>query len=183
MMGAPKFPNVPAIELLWRGYLNTSLPQFQHAVDMTLTNMCQGGIYDHLGGGFARYSVDERWLVPHFEKMLYDNAQMIDILSSVWLQTRNPTYKSRVEETVGWALREMLVEGGALRLVDRCGLRRRGRQVLRLERRRDRLGAGQGRRRCSSKSTTCARKAIGKAAASCIACARRCRCRPCRKAS
>jgi uncharacterized protein len=113
MLGAPKFPNVPAIELLWRGYLNTSAPQFQHAVDMTLTNMSQGGIYDHLGGGFARYSVDDRWLVPHFEKMLYDNAQLIDILSMVWLQTRNPTYKSRIEETVAWTLREMLVEGGA----------------------------------------------------------------------
>ena len=113
MMGAPKFPHVPAIELLWRGYLNTSLPQFMHAVDMSLTNMCQGGIYDHLGGGFARYSIDDRWLVPHFEKMIYDNAQLIDILSSVWLQTRNPTYKSRIEETVGWALREMLVDGGA----------------------------------------------------------------------
>jgi len=113
MLGAPKFPNVPVIELLWRAYQNTSLPQFQHAVDMTLTNMSQGGIYDHLGGGFARYSVDDRWLVPHFEKMLYDNAQLVDVLSMVWLSSRNPIYKSRIEETVGWALREMLVEGGA----------------------------------------------------------------------
>jgi len=113
MLGAPKFPNVPAIELMWRAYQNTMLPQFLHAVDMTLTNMCQGGIYDHLGGGFSRYSVDDRWLVPHFEKMIYDNAQLIDVLSMVWLQTRNPTYKSRIEETVGWALREMLTEGGA----------------------------------------------------------------------
>ncbi len=112
LMGAPKFPNVPAIELLWRGYLNTSMPQFQHAVDMTLITMCQGGIYDHLGGGFARYSVDERWFVPHFEKMLYDNAQMIDILTMVWLQNRNQTLRTRVEETVGWVLREMLTDGG-----------------------------------------------------------------------
>ena len=112
LMGAPKFPNVPAIELLWRGYLNTSMPQFQHAVDMTLITMCQGGIYDHLGGGFARYSVDERWFVPHFEKMLYDNAQMVDILTMVWLQNRNQTLRSRVEETVGWVMREMLTDGG-----------------------------------------------------------------------
>jgi len=112
VLGAPKFPNTPCIEFLWRGYLNTSLPQFAHAVDMTLTNMSQGGIYDHLGGGFARYSVDERWMVPHFEKMLYDNAQLIDVLSLVWLQTRNPIYRARVEETVAWALREMLTEGG-----------------------------------------------------------------------
>jgi len=113
IFGAPKFPNTPVVELMWRAYQNTSLPQFQHAVDMTLTNMCQGGIYDHLGGGFARYSVDSMWLVPHFEKMLYDNAQMIDVLSMVWLSNRNSTYRARIEETVGWALREMLVEGGA----------------------------------------------------------------------
>jgi hypothetical protein len=113
LMGAPKFPNVPAIELMWRAHLNTSMPQFQHAVDMTLITMCQGGIYDHLGGGFARYSTDERWFVPHFEKMLYDNAQMIDILSTVWIHTRNPIYRARVEETVAWAMREMTVEGGA----------------------------------------------------------------------
>jgi uncharacterized protein YyaL (SSP411 family) len=113
IFGAPKFPHVPAIELMWRAYQNTTLPQFQHAVDVTLLNMCQGGIYDHLGGGFARYAVDNIWLVPHFEKMLYDNAQMIDVLSLVWLHNRNPTYRARIEETVGWALREMLVEGGA----------------------------------------------------------------------
>jgi uncharacterized protein len=74
--------------------------------------MRQGGIYDHLGGGFARYSVDERWFVPHFEKMLYDNAQMIDILTMVWLQNRNQTLRTRVEETVGWVMREMLTDGG-----------------------------------------------------------------------
>ena len=113
MFGAPKFPHVPAIELMWRAYQVSGLPQFQQAVDLTLMNMSQGGIYDHLGGGFARYSVDNIWLVPHFEKMLYDNAQLIDVLSMVWLHTRNPTYRARVEETVGWALREMLVEGGA----------------------------------------------------------------------
>ena len=113
LLGAPKFPNVPVVELMWRAYLNTGMPQFQHAVDMSLTNMCQGGLYDHLGGGFARYSVDDRWFVPHFEKMLYDNAQLVDVLSLVWLHTRNPVHKARVEETVGWALREMLVEGGA----------------------------------------------------------------------
>jgi hypothetical protein len=113
IFGAPKFPHVPAVEMMWRGYQNSGMPQFQHAVDFTLMNMAQGGIYDHLGGGFARYSVDNIWLVPHFEKMLYDNAQMIDILSMVWLNTRNPIYRARIEETVGWALREMVVEGGA----------------------------------------------------------------------
>jgi uncharacterized protein len=113
LLGAPKFPNTPVIELMWRAYQTTGLPQYLHAVDMTLTNMSQGGIYDHLGGGFSRYSVDDRWLVPHFEKMLYDNAQMVDVLTLVWLNTRNPTYRARIEETVGWAMREMLTEGGA----------------------------------------------------------------------
>ena len=113
MFGAPKFPNVPCIELMWRAYQNTGLSQFQQAVELTLLNMSQGGIYDHLGGGFARYSVDSIWLQPHFEKMLYDNAQMIDILSNVWIHSRNPIYRARVEETVGWVMREMLVEGGA----------------------------------------------------------------------
>jgi hypothetical protein len=113
IFGAPKFPHVPSIELMWRAYQNTGLSQFQQAVDLTLLNMSQGGIYDHLGGGFARYSVDNIWLVPHFEKMLYDNAQMIDILSTVWIHTRNPIYRARVEETVAWAMREMTVEGGA----------------------------------------------------------------------
>jgi uncharacterized protein YyaL (SSP411 family) len=112
LAGAPKFPNVPVVELMWRAYSNTGLSQFQQAVDLTLTNMSQGGIYDHLGGGFARYSVDEVWLVPHFEKMLYDNALLIDVLTMVWLHGRNPTYRSRIEETVGWVLREMVTEGG-----------------------------------------------------------------------
>jgi uncharacterized protein len=112
LAGAPKFPNVPVIELMWRAYSNTGLSQFQQAVDLTLTNMSQGGIYDHLGGGFARYSVDEVWLVPHFEKMLYDNALLIDVFTMVWLHGRNPTYRSRIEDTVGWVLREMVTEGG-----------------------------------------------------------------------
>ena len=112
LLGAPKFPNVPVIELLWRGYSNSGLTQFKQAVDMTLTNMCQGGLYDHLGGGFSRYSVDENWFVPHFEKMLYDNALLVDILTTVWLHGRNALYRTRVEETVGWVLRDMLVEGG-----------------------------------------------------------------------
>ncbi|MEQ1753538.1 MAG: thioredoxin domain-containing protein [Micropepsaceae bacterium] len=112
IFGAPKFPNVPVVELMWRAYSNTGLGQFQQAVDLTLSNMCQGGIYDHLGGGFARYSVDEVWHVPHFEKMLYDNALLTDLLTTVWLHGRNPTYRARIEETLSWTLREMVVEGG-----------------------------------------------------------------------
>lgn len=110
--GSPKFPTVPLIELLWRGYLRTGVQQFAQLVVTTLDNMCRGGIYDHVGGGFARYSTDERWFVPHFEKMLYDNAQLVDAMTLVWQGNRSPLYRDRIEETIGWALREMRVEKG-----------------------------------------------------------------------
>ncbi|HYH22589.1 MAG TPA: thioredoxin domain-containing protein [Azospirillum sp.] len=109
---APKFPQVPLFELLWRAALRTGNGACRQAVVTTLTHMCQGGIYDHLGGGFARYSVDEAWLVPHFEKMLYDNAQLLDLLTLVWQETREPLFEARVRETVAWVLREMVAEGG-----------------------------------------------------------------------
>jgi uncharacterized protein YyaL (SSP411 family) len=105
---APKFPQPSILELLWRAWKRNKGEAFRHAVELTLTKMCQGGIYDHLGGGFARYSVDEAWLVPHFEKMLYDNAQLIDLLTLVWQETGNPLYGARVCETVDWLLREMI---------------------------------------------------------------------------
>ena len=96
---------------LWRAGLRYGLPNPLEAVDLTLTQIAQGGIYDHLGGGFARYSVDERWLVPHFEKMLYDNAQLIEMMTQAWREKKSPLYKLRIEETVGWLLREMVAEG------------------------------------------------------------------------
>jgi uncharacterized protein YyaL (SSP411 family) len=111
--GAPKFPQATIFELLWRGFLRNGSDALESAVTNTLTQMCQGGIYDHLGGGFARYATDDKWLVPHFEKMLYDNAALIDLLTLVWQKNRDPLYAARIEETVGWALREMLAEGGA----------------------------------------------------------------------
>ncbi|MDP6874822.1 MAG: thioredoxin domain-containing protein [Alphaproteobacteria bacterium] len=109
---APKFPQTYAIEMILRGWLRRPDETFRLAVDKTLTGMCQGGIYDHLGGGFARYSTDERWLVPHFEKMLYDNALLIDILTLAWQSTGEPLYAQRVEETIAWVLAEMVVPGG-----------------------------------------------------------------------
>ncbi|MFN8722339.1 MAG: thioredoxin domain-containing protein [Rhodospirillales bacterium] len=105
---APKFPQMGIMELLWRRWLDTRREPFRAAVTHTLTQMCQGGIYDHLGGGFARYSVDDQWLVPHFEKMLYDNAALIDMLTLVWQETREPLYEQRVRETASWVLREMV---------------------------------------------------------------------------
>jgi uncharacterized protein YyaL (SSP411 family) len=112
MRGAPKFPQVPIFELLWRAYLRTGNESFYNAVTRTLDALCQGGIYDHLGGGFARYSTDIEWLLPHFEKMLYDNAQLLDLLTLVWQGTKSPLYKARIDETAGWLLREMRTEGG-----------------------------------------------------------------------
>jgi uncharacterized protein len=75
--------------------------------------MCEGGIYDHLGGGFSRYSVDERWLVPHFEKMLYDNAQLLELLALAHVRSGNDLFRQRAEETVGWLAREMTTPQGA----------------------------------------------------------------------
>jgi hypothetical protein len=110
--GAPKFPNVPSLELIWRAYLRTGVAQHFQIVSVTLEQMCAGGIYDHLGGGFHRYSTDDRWLVPHFEKMLYDNAALLGILTLVWQYTHTASLLERINETAGWLLREMRVQGG-----------------------------------------------------------------------
>jgi uncharacterized protein YyaL (SSP411 family) len=110
--GAPKFPQPGIFELLWRAWRRTGAEAYRRAVTTTLTAMCQGGIYDHLGGGFARYATDAEWLVPHFEKMLYDNAELVDLLTQVWQGTRDPLYAARVAETIGWLEREMLAPGG-----------------------------------------------------------------------
>ena len=116
LKGAPKFPQSSILELLWRAYVRAGrspdVTALRDAVVVTLDRMCQGGIYDHLGGGFARYSTDAVWLVPHFEKMLYDNAQLIELLALVWQETKSPLYEARVAETVGWLKREMMAEGG-----------------------------------------------------------------------
>ena len=110
---APKFPQTGVLELLWRAWKRTRQPPYRDAVVKALDAMCQGGIYDHLGGGFARYSTDARWLVPHFEKMLYDNAELVALLTLVWQETKNPLYRDRVDETLGWVSREMVTaEGG-----------------------------------------------------------------------
>ncbi|NOT72652.1 MAG: thioredoxin domain-containing protein [Hyphomicrobium sp.] len=110
--GAPKFPQWNVFWLLWRGAIRFDDAAARDAVLNTLTHICQGGIYDHLGGGFARYSVDERWLVPHFEKMLYDNALLIDLLTEAWRETQDPLYAARILETVDWLNREMIANGG-----------------------------------------------------------------------
>ena len=104
--GAPKFPPASVLEfLLRRGELEM--------VRTTLDNMAAGGMYDLLGGGFHRYSVDERWLVPHFEKMLYDNALLAQAYLHAWVVAGEDRYREVVEETLGYVLRELaLPEGG-----------------------------------------------------------------------
>jgi uncharacterized protein YyaL (SSP411 family) len=111
--GAPKFPQAALFELLWRAGLRTGQPRYFGSVDITLHHICEGGIYDHLGGGFSRYSVDERWLVPHFEKMLYDNAQLLELLAIAYLRLGKPLYRQRAQETVAWLAREMTTGEGA----------------------------------------------------------------------
>src|SRR5581483_3239746 len=113
MKGAPKFPQPMLLEFLWRAGERTGEGRYFAAVNLTLERICQGGIYDHLGGGFSRYSVDERWLVPHFEKMLYDNAQLLELLALSHQRTGNALFRTRAIETVGWLTREMTTEGGA----------------------------------------------------------------------
>jgi uncharacterized protein YyaL (SSP411 family) len=113
LRGAPKFPQCAMLEFLWRAGFRSGDARFFSAAQLALTQMSQGGIYDHLGGGYARYSVDERWLVPHFEKMLYDNAQILDLLALDFVSSKNPLYRARAAETLGWLTREMTIpEGG-----------------------------------------------------------------------
>jgi uncharacterized protein YyaL (SSP411 family) len=109
---APKFPNAGVYELFLRAYQGSKNQRFLDVITFTLTKMADGGIYDHLGGGFHRYSVDEKWLVPHFEKMLYDNAQLVRIYVKAYQVTREPQFKEVVEETVNYILREMLQPDG-----------------------------------------------------------------------
>ena len=110
--GAPKFPPASALELLLaRGE--------REVVETTLDAMLAGGIYDQLGGGFARYSVDAAWLVPHFEKMLYDNALLARAYLHGWQALGHERYRRVCEETLDWALREMRgPEGGFYSALD-----------------------------------------------------------------
>jgi uncharacterized protein YyaL (SSP411 family) len=111
--GAPKFPQVPVFAFLWTMAERAGDRRLADAVIITLTNICQGGIYDHLGGGFARYSVDHLWLVPHFEKMLYDNAQLVILLARVAHRIDSALFRQRIEETIAFVLREMRTSIGA----------------------------------------------------------------------
>ncbi len=115
--GAPKFPHPPSVERLLRDYAaSPTAARDTEALEMglfTLSKMAQGGMYDQLGGGFARYSVDEQWMIPHFEKMLYDNGPLLTLYSEAWQLTGDPLFDRTARETADWCLRDMQSpEGG-----------------------------------------------------------------------
>jgi uncharacterized protein YyaL (SSP411 family) len=113
LQGAPKFPNPPILEFLARYARRAGDEDANRRFLFTLERMALGGIHDHLGGGFARYSVDERWLVPHFEKMLYDNAQLLELYGLAYAETGRAFFRDAAEGIVTWLEREMTTpEGG-----------------------------------------------------------------------
>jgi uncharacterized protein YyaL (SSP411 family) len=116
--GAPKFPHPTSIERLLRHWASTRAgdaadQQALHMALFTLDHMALGGMYDQIGGGFCRYSVDDRWMIPHFEKMLYDNGPLMSLYSEAWAATGKPLYQRIVAQTAAWVMREMQApEGG-----------------------------------------------------------------------
>src|SRR5687767_15112654 len=111
---APKFPPAPTLEFLLRVHARTGDERALEMVTTTLDGMSAGGMYDLVGGGFHRYSVDPEWLVPHFEKMLYDNALLASTYLHAWVVTGRERYREVVEQTLDYVLRELRLEGGAL---------------------------------------------------------------------
>ena len=116
---APKFPHPTNLERLLRHWAGSCTPgsnedrRALHMVIYTLEKMARGGIFDQIGGGFCRYSVDERWMIPHFEKMLYDNGALLALYVEAWAATGNPLFKRICKQTADWVMREMQApEGG-----------------------------------------------------------------------
>jgi uncharacterized protein YyaL (SSP411 family) len=107
-----KFPVPSYLELLWHEAERTKSAELKNIVNGTLDHMARGGIYDQLGGGFHRYSTERTWTIPHFEKMLYDNAQLVEVYAKVYRDTRNPLYRRIVEETLSFIDREMTAPAG-----------------------------------------------------------------------
>lgn len=109
---APKFPRFAALELMWRGHLRSGDQSTGKKVIDTLTAIINGGIYDHLGGGLARYATDPQWKVPHFEKLLSTNARFLNLMIAVWRETRSRILENRIRQTIGFALAELKLKGG-----------------------------------------------------------------------
>jgi uncharacterized protein len=116
---APKFPMPSIYKFLLRYFDTTQNPEALAQVELTLNRIALGGIYDHVGGGWTRYSVDHEWFIPHFEKMLYDNGQLLSLYAETYALTKNPLYADRVQATLAWLNREMLSpEGGFYSALD-----------------------------------------------------------------
>jgi uncharacterized protein YyaL (SSP411 family) len=109
----PKFPTPPILGLLQTEAARGKSPELAEMVHFTLDRMARGGIYDQLGGGFHRYSTERTWTVPHFEKMLYDNAQLVELYATAFQQTKKPQYRRIVDETLAFVAREMTSPEGA----------------------------------------------------------------------
>jgi len=122
--GAPKFPHPPSISRLMRHWRETALgdePDLEalYMVTFTLKRMGVSGLFDQVGGGFCRYSVDEHWMIPHFEKMLYDNGQLLALYAQAWAVTDEPLFRRIAQDTARWAIREMQgPEGGYYSALD-----------------------------------------------------------------
>lgn len=117
--GSPKFPHPTSLEFLlrqWRRSAHDEQPDLQslYMATLTLTRMAEGGLYDQLGGGFCRYSVDRFWMIPHFEKMLYDNGPLLALNAQAAVATGDPLFKKVAKETATWILRDMQSPDGAL---------------------------------------------------------------------
>lgn len=104
---APKFPHPPDLELLLRRHAASGEPRSRDMALLTLRAMAEGGIYDQIGGGFCRYSVDAQWNIPHFEKMLYDNGPLLRLYADAWRLSGDPLFRRVAEQTAAWAMREM----------------------------------------------------------------------------
>src|SRR5699024_686914 len=110
--GSQKFPLPVGWEFLLQYHYLTGNEDVLKAVEKTLTEMACGGIFDQLGGGFSRYSVDENWFAPHFEKMLYDNAQLVSLYAHAFQVTQNPLYRATSEKTLEFVERELTARNG-----------------------------------------------------------------------
>ena len=139
--GAPKFPHPANLEFCLRRHAANGDATALEMALVSLRKMADGGVYDQIGGGFCRYSVDEHWAIPHFEKMLYDNGPLLALYSDAWVISGDARFKEIVEGTAAWVMREMQSPAGRLLRHAGCGLRARGGQVLRLD-------AGAGCKHC-----------------------------------
>ena len=171
LSGAPKFPNAPIFRFLWSEFVPRPRRRaLRGAVRALLDALCAGGIYDHLGGGFARYSTDGEWHVPHFEKMLYDNAQILELLALASAAAPTPVYAERARETFAWLMREMRAGDAFAASLDADSEGEEGRFYVWTA---DEIDAVLGADAAGvPPPTTCAPEAIGKGATCCAAYAR-----------